>query len=157
MVTEGARRPSFGLRFATKLPSARNETGLGTDVTDVSVALLAGKTVRSIRIVGNLGVAIIGDPTQLAVQYDPLLFGIALARRVGRGVDLVGEIEGRWQAYKDTPQPAAENRAALRAGLRYALGAARVDAAISTGFGDIEPHVGFTTGVTWVFDAFRVP
>jgi hypothetical protein len=157
VLSEGTNRPSFGLRIATKLPNARNQSGLGTDMTDVSLAVLVGKTIRSIRVVGNLGVAIIGDPTQTAVQYDPTIFGVSLARALAPGFDVVTEIEGRWQAYKDTPQPAAENRAALRGGLRYTRGAVRVDAGLRTGFGDVEPEIGFTTGVTWVVDAFTVP
>jgi len=157
VLSEGTNRPSFGLRIATKLPNAGNQSGLGTDMTDVSLAVLVGKTIRSIRVVGNLGVAIIGDPTQRAVQYDPTIFGVSLARALAPGFDVVTEIEGRWQAYKDTPQPAAENRAALRGGLRYTRGAVRVDAGLRTGFGDVEPEIGFTTGVTWVVDAFTVP
>ena len=157
IVPEGTRRPSFGFRLATKLPNARNESGLGSDMTDVSFALLVGKTVRAVRVVGNIGVAIIGDPTQQAVQYDPTIFGLSLARAVAPGFDVVTEIEGRWQSYKVTPQPAAENRAAVRGGLRFTRGGVRVDAGLSAGFGDIEPGVGFTTGVTWVLDAFRIP
>jgi hypothetical protein len=157
MLPEAEHRPSFGFRMATKLPNAPNQSGLGSDMTDVSFALLVGKTVRSVRIVGNVGVAIIGDPTQNAVQHDPAIYGLSLARALAPGFDVVTEIEGRWQAYQETPPPAAENRAAVRAGLRYTRGAMRVDAGLSVGSGDVEPRTGFTTGLTWVLDAFRVP
>jgi hypothetical protein len=157
VLSEGTTRPSVGVRIATKLPNASNQSGLGTDMTDVSLAVLVGKTIQSIRVVGNLGVAIIGDPTQAAVQYDPTIFGLSLARALAPGFDVVTEIEGRWQAYTHTPPPAAENRTGLRGGLRYTRGALRVDAGLRTGFGDVEPGIGFTTGVTWVVDAFRVP
>ena len=40
-------RPAFGLRFATKLPTASNESGLGLDTTDFHAQLLVGKTVQS--------------------------------------------------------------------------------------------------------------
>jgi hypothetical protein len=157
LVPEGLRRPSFGFRVATKLPNASNESGLGTDTTDVSLGILVGKTIRSVRVVGNLGVAIIGDPTQTTVQHDPTTFGLSLARALAPGFDVVTEIEGWWQSYDLTPPPGAENRAAVRAGLRYTRGGWRVDAGLCTGFGDIEPGVGFTTGLTWVLDAFRGP
>ena len=157
VLSERTTRPSFGIRIATKLPNASNQSGLGTDMTDVSLAVLVGKTIRSVRVVGNLGVAIIGDPTQTAVQYDPIVFGLSLARALAPGFDVVTEVEGRWQSYDDTPQPAAENRAAVRGGLRYTRGAVRVDAGLRTGFGDVEPGIGFTAGVTWVVDAFAVP
>jgi hypothetical protein len=157
IVPEGTHRPAFALRMATKLPNARNQSGLGSDVTDVYFALLTGKTVRSVRVVGNIGVAIIGDPTQNAVQYDPTTFGVSLARALAPGVEIVGEFEGRWQAYKTTPQPGAENRSALRGGLRYTRDAVRVDTGFGAGFGATAPQMSFTAGVTWVLDAFRVP
>ena len=62
LVSEGMRRPAFGFRFATKLPNASNESGLGLDTTDFFASVLAGKTVRSVRIVGNVGLGILGDP-----------------------------------------------------------------------------------------------
>ncbi len=34
LLSETARRPTFGFRFATKLPNASNESGLGLDTTD---------------------------------------------------------------------------------------------------------------------------
>jgi hypothetical protein len=157
IVSEGPHRPGFGVRMATKLPNAPNQSGLGTDVTDFAFAVLIGKTVRSVRIVGNIGVAIIGDPTQNAVQYDPTIFGVSLARALAPGVEIVGEFEGRWQAYKFTAQPGAENRSAVRGGMRYTRGAVRVDAGLGTGFGATEPQVSFSAGFTWVLDAFRIP
>src|ERR687884_553799 len=45
LLSETMSRPAFGLRFATKLPNASNESGLGTDTMDFSMALLAAKTV----------------------------------------------------------------------------------------------------------------
>jgi len=51
--------PAFGLRFATKLPTASNESGLGLDTTDFHTQLLIGKTVQSIRFVGNVGFGIL--------------------------------------------------------------------------------------------------
>ena len=38
--------PSFGLRFATKLPNASNESGLGLDTTDFFASVLVAKTMR---------------------------------------------------------------------------------------------------------------
>ena len=61
---EGAKRPVFGFRFATKLPNASNESGLGLDTTDFFASLLGAKTMRALRVVGNIGLAILGDPTR---------------------------------------------------------------------------------------------
>ena len=58
-LSETASRPAFAFRFATKLPNASNESGLGLDTTDFFMSLLGAKTVQSIRVVGNLGVGIL--------------------------------------------------------------------------------------------------
>ena len=50
ILSERGRRPSFGLRLATKLPNASNETGLGLDTLDFSAVILAGKTLSLIHI-----------------------------------------------------------------------------------------------------------
>jgi hypothetical protein len=156
LVDEKAGRPGIGVRFATKLPTASNETGLGTDLTDFAVTVLVGKTVGSVRTVGNIGVAIIGDPTRTTTQHDPLLYSLSIARAFSEGAEVVGEIEGRWLA-SSPGTPAAENAATLLGGLRYTYRSARVDAALIVGLTDVTPAVGFTAGLTWVFAAFRAP
>jgi hypothetical protein len=156
LLAETPNRPSLGVRFATKLPNASNETGLGTDMTDFFATLLVAKTVRSVRAVGNLGVAILGDPTRTATQHDPLVYSLSLARAVTSGAEVVGELEGRWLP-SDADAPAAENAATLRGGLRYTYRTARVDAAVILGLTDVTPAVAFTAGVTWVFQAFGRP
>ena len=70
LLNEAPGRPAIGLRFATRLPNASNESGLGQDTTDFYASLLLGKTVKSLRIVGNAGVAIVGDPTVAARQAE---------------------------------------------------------------------------------------
>src|SRR5262249_54383321 len=65
---EQERRPAIGFRFATKLPTASNESGLGLDTTDFLMSLLLAKTIQSVRVVGNVGVGILGDPTEGARQ-----------------------------------------------------------------------------------------
>src|SRR5215204_1964504 len=79
IVSEKPGRPAFGLRFATKLPNASNENGLGLDTTDFHAGILVGKTVESIRIVGNAGLGILGDPTRGDRQGDVLDYGLSVA------------------------------------------------------------------------------
>jgi hypothetical protein len=156
LVAETTNRPSLGVRFATKLPNASNETGLGSDMTDFVATLLVAKTVRSVRAVGNLGFAILGDPTRAATQHDPLVYSVSLARAIATGAEVVGELEGRWLP-SDRDAPAAENAATLRGGLRYTYRTARVDAAVIVGLTDVTPAIAFTAGVTWVLQAFGRP
>ena len=86
LADEGAVMPAVGLRFATRLPNASNETGLGLDTMDFFQSLLVGKTVQSIRLVGNIGVGILSDPTRGDRQNDVLTYGVSVARGDNRRV-----------------------------------------------------------------------
>jgi hypothetical protein len=156
--TTGAR-PSAALRIATKLPNATNESGLGTDTTDVYMALLLAKTVQSLRIVGNGGYAILGDPSAVVPkQYDVVTYGFSIARAMTSAAEVVGEISGRVRPPgSDEIVVGGENQAAFRVGARYTRGTVRVDGAVIFGITPRDPEVGFTAGFTWVFNAFRVP
>ncbi len=88
LLSETAGRPAIGLRFATKLPNASNENGIGLDTTDFYATLLIGKTVQSIRLVGNAGLGILGDPTRGDRQGDVFQYRfLGRARRAAGGGD----------------------------------------------------------------------
>jgi hypothetical protein len=151
-------RPAVGLRFATKLPNASNEAGLGTDMTDFFASLLVAKTIESVRVVGNGGVAIVGDAAATEPgQHDLFTFGLSVARAVTNAAELVGEVNGRLNLGDDDPLPGGENQATMRFGARYTRGTVRVDAGVLIGMTSRDPEFGFTAGATWVFDAFQVP
>src|SRR5262249_59303784 len=63
LVSEAESHPAFTFRFATRLPNASNESGLGLDTFDFYPSLLVGKTVQSIRVVRNVGLGILAHPT----------------------------------------------------------------------------------------------
>lgn len=158
LVSEAGARPALGLRVATRLPNAGNESGLGHDLTDFFASLLIGKTVRSVRVVGNAGVAILGDPTSdVPEQNDLMTYGLSVARAMTTAAELVGEVNGRANFANGESDPGAESRAVVRLGGRYTRGAMRVDAGVIFGLTAPDPQVGFTAGFTWVLDAFRVP
>jgi hypothetical protein len=157
VVPETARRPAFGLRFATKLPTASNEHGLGTDTTDFLVSVLAAKTVQSVRVVTNVGLGILADPTRGDRQNDVLTYGLSFARAVSDQVEFVGEVNGRKSTRSGEPFPGTESRALMRLGTRFTHGALRLDGAVFVGLTSIDPTVGFTTGFTYVFNAFTLP
>ena len=85
-VSERGGRPALGVRFATKLPNASNESGLGLDTTDFLATLLVGKTLGPVRLAGNLGMGILGDPTRGDRQNDVLLYGVSCRRAVSEQV-----------------------------------------------------------------------
>ena len=154
---ETSSRPAFGVRFATKLPNAGNESGLGLDTTDFFATVLAGKTTRSVRIVGNVGLGILSDPTDGNRQNDVLLYGVSFARAITNAAEVVGEVTGRANTRGAGPLPGTESRSVVRMGLRYTYGGLRGDAALLLGATNNDPGVGFTAGFTYVFNAFQVP
>lgn len=158
LLSEAVGRPAIGLRFATKLPNASNESGLGLDTMDFHMALLVGKTVQSIRVVGNAGVSILADPTRGDQQNDVITYGLSLARAVAQGVEVVGEVNGRLDVSEGVdPPPGTENRGAIRVGGRFTRGTVRLDGGLILGMTPRDPSIGFTAGFTWVFRGFTIP
>ena len=157
LVPEGTSRPSVGFRFATKLPNASNESGLGLDTTDFFASLLIAKTVQSVRVVGNGGLGILADPTRGDRQNDVLTYGLSFARAVTNAAELVGEINGRIDVREGEPPVGTDSAGVFRVGARYTIGSWRGDAALFVGLTPGDPAVGFGAGFTYVFNAFSVP
>lgn len=157
MVSETESRPAIGVRLATKLPNATNESGLGLDTTDFFASLLVAKGVPSVRIVGNFGLGILGDPTVGNRQNDVLTYGASIAGALTERSEVVAEVNGRLNMREAGPFPGTESRSALRIGARHTRGGARVDGALILGLTDVGPSLGFTAGLTYVFSAFTVP
>jgi len=157
LVPEGTARPAFGFRFATRLPNAGNESGLGLDTTDFMASILVAKTIQSVRVVGNIGAGILGDPTDGQRQNDVFLYGLSVARAVTSKAEIVGEVNGRASTRTGDAFPGTESRGQLRFGGRFTQGPVRLDAGIFFGLNTIDPTVGFTAGLTYVFNAFTIP
>lgn len=157
LLSETADRPAFGVRFGTRLPNAGNESGLGLDTTDFFISALVGKTVQSIRVVGNAGLGILGDPTRGDRQNDVLLYGVSVARAVRQGLEVVGEVNGRLDTRSGDAPVGTESRGAMRVGGRFTRSTVRVDAGLIVGLTSLDPSVGFTAGLTWVFKGFTIP
>ncbi|MFN8063825.1 MAG: transporter [Vicinamibacterales bacterium] len=157
LLSEQGGRPAVGIRFATKLPNASNESGLGLDTTDFFASLLAAKNVQSVRVVGNVGFAILGDPTSGNRQNDVLTYGVSIARALTEKAEVVGEVNGRANTRSAGPLPGTETRSAMRLGGRYTTGSVRLDAGAIVGLTNAGPTIGMTAGLTWVFNAFKVP
>lgn len=153
--TEG--RPSMALRFATKLPNAGNESGLGLDTTDFAFGLAVAKTVQSVRVVGNAGFAILGDPTRGDRQNDVLTYGVSVARAMAPGFEVVAEVNGRANTRSSNAPVGTESRSMMRVGSRFTRGPVRLDGALLLGITEKDPTWGISAGLTWVFNAFRIP
>jgi hypothetical protein len=157
LVSEAAGRPGVGVRLATKLPMAGNESGLGLDTMDFYVTGLFGKTVRSVRVVGNLGVGILSDPIEGDRQNDVVTYGLSMARALQQGFEFVGEINGRVNTRDERIPTGTESRSTIRVGLRLTRGTVRVDGGLIFGLTERDPGFGFTAGLTYVFRGFSLP
>jgi hypothetical protein len=157
LVPKGPSRPAFGVRFATKLPNASNESGLGLDTTDFFASILGAKTVRSVRVVANMGMGILGDPTRGDRQNDVVTYGLSLARALTQAAEVVAEINGHLDTRSGEPPPGTASRGMVRVGGRYTIGSWRADAAVLLGVTSRDPAIGLAAGFTYVFNAFQIP
>jgi hypothetical protein len=157
LVPEGVSRPALGFRFATRLPNASNESGLGLDTTDFLASIVLAKTVRSLRTVANVGLGILGDPTRGDRQNDVLTYGVSVARALSPAAEVVGEVNGRLDVRAGAPPPGTESRSVARVGARYTVGGWRADGAMLVGLTSRDATIGLAAGFTYVFDAFDIP
>jgi len=157
LITETGRRPSFGFRFATRLPNATRKSGIGQDTTDFGASILAAKTVQSVRVVANLGYIIMSEPLDGTRQNDALAYGLSFARAVTNRTEIVGELNGRASVRSGVAPIGTESRGRLKLGGRFTQGPVRLDAAIFFGLNTVDPTVGFMAGATYVFNAFKLP
>lgn len=156
LMTESPGRPALGIRFATKLPNASNEKGLGLDTTDFYASVLLAKTVQSLRIVGNAGVGILGDAVSGNQQNDVLTYGLSVARALTQAAEVVGEVNGRMHTSDIEAAPGTQSSAIARGGLRFTKGPVRIDGGVILGIMENDPKFGVTAGLTWVFNAFTI-
>lgn len=156
LLGETARRPAIGSWFVTRLPNAGNESGLGKDMQDFASAVSVGKTVSSVRVVANIGMLMLGNPTKQAAQDDLMIYSLSVARAITQRAEVVGEFVGRAN-FADTVTPGAEDRGLLRFGTRYTINAVRFDAGLLLGLTSRDPEVGFTGGFTYVFNGLPIP
>lgn len=157
LLSESPRHPAFALRFATKLPNAENESGMGLDTVDFFVSLLGAQTVQSVRLVGNVGLGILSDPTANARQNDVLTYAVSFAKAITDRAEFVGEVAGRWSTRSGGAFPGTETRSIINLGGRYTVGSLRLDGGLYFGLTTLDPTIGFGAGFTYVFTAFQVP
>jgi hypothetical protein len=146
-VSSAKRRPGRPLQRGS---------GLGKDLQDFYTSVLVAKTVRSTRVVGNLGLLMLGNPVQPAAQDDLLTYSLSIARAISPAAEVVGEFVGRAN-FARTTTPGAEDRGMFRFGARYTHSGVRIDGGILLGLTSRDPDFGATAGLTWVFNAFNIP
>ncbi len=146
---ERAGVPAIGVRFGFELPNASTENGLGNDETNVFGAFLIEKKVANLRLIGNAGVAILGDPVGQG-QDDLFTYGAAATLDVSPRVALLAEVYGR----TGPGGIGTEDQSRVRAGARIEAGGVYWDVAGFWGLEDTDPDSGFIIGFSKTFDIF---
>ena len=157
LLAETAGRPAIGFRFSVRLPNAKRQQGLGQDTTDFSTSLLAGKTIGPVRVLGNIGLTIMSEPTNELKQNDVLTYGVAASLHIAPHVELVSDVNGRWSTRNGVAPLGTESRSRALVGGAYRRGRVRYDAAVFVGLTPNDPNVGASAGVSYLFHAFSLP
>ena len=139
------------------LPALSLGRRAGRSTTDFFASILVAKTVQRVRVVGNIGLGILADPTRGDQQNDVLTYGLSFARALTQQAEVVGEVNGRVSTRSGGPLPGTESRGIARVGARYTIGGWRADAAVLFGVTSTDPTIGFAAGFTYVFNAFQIP
>lgn len=155
LVGETEKRPAIGLHFATHLPNAGNEKGIGLDTMDFFQSVLVGKSIRSTRLIGNIGIAILSDPTRGDNQNDVITYGFSFIQTIKRYA-IVFDLNG-WVSTRITVPPGTDTRGTTTFGFRYTRGNLRFDAGLFNGFKGDDGRTGIMGGLTWTFDNFLNP
>ena len=150
LASETPTRQALGVRFGTKLPTARREEGMGLGTTDFSADLLIGKTVQSVRTVANVSLLVLGNPVGAQEPVRALGFGVSVARALTNDFEVVGELNGHLNPMGDAVPPGTESRGVMRLASRYTHQLLRVDFGILIGISPRDPAFGISAGATYV-------
>ncbi len=156
LVSETDSRPAVAIRVVTRLPNASTTSGIGTGTMDFAYGIGIAKTVQSVRVAANGGFGILSSAVDANDQSHVTNYGVSVARAVAQGVEIVGELNGRFALGSGDPPVGNEDRSLVRVGARFTRGPVRLDGAFVFGITDHDPAWGFTAGLTWVFRAFTV-
>ena len=150
IATETETHPAFGIRFGTRLPTAKRESGMGLGTTDFFAAFLVGKTIQSVRTVGNVSFLVLGNPQGAQESVHGLGFGVSVARAVTNAFEVVGEVNGRTKPWGDAVPAGLGSRGTLRLAGRYTYATLRLDFGVLVGVTARDPSFGISAGATYV-------
>jgi hypothetical protein len=156
VLSETPSRPAVAFLFSTSLPNSKHRSGLGLNTTNFFTGFAVGKTIVGVRVAGNIGLGILPNPVDGQSQNDVLTYGVSVTRRVGRQVEVLGEVNGRASVAAGEPPPGTGSRRAVLVGARYLRGAMRLDGGMTFGMTELDATVGVTAGVSWMFKVWSL-
>jgi hypothetical protein len=142
ILRENDSRPAIGFLFGTQLPNSSQEAGIGTDETNFFATALFEKRFSRVRLLGNFGLSIMGNPIDISAQNDLYDFGIAAILPVKRKFNLICDLHGRF----GDGEIGTEEQAVLRFGGQIQRGGFYWDFGILTGFRETDPNFGVIVG-----------
>ena len=154
MLSETSRRPSIGFYFSTRLPNANSRNGLGPNTLAFHNSVLIGKSFGRVRVVGNTGLGILGDPTSGTRQNDVVLYGLSLTSDLTDAIQAVFEINGHLNRRIRNVPPGTSTSGFGLSGIRYRRSAVQFDASVVFGLHDRDATIGLTTGITLILSGF---
>ncbi|MCI0695314.1 hypothetical protein L0337_25310 [candidate division KSB1 bacterium] len=141
-------RPALGFRLEAKLPNTNQDRGIGTNTTDVTMAVLATKQYGCALVFADFGLAILTSPRQLNDQNDVLVYGLGLLLNLSRHFQLAGEING-FVSPRDQIPLGTEDRSAARLGVSWKLQKLALEILAVNGLIQREGNLGVMAGVSW--------
>jgi hypothetical protein len=151
LIKESPSTPAISFRFGVELPNASEKKGLSNNQTNFYAWILTAKSFGKFRAIGNLGLAILDNPTSLSAQKDLFTFGAAGIYEAKRHLSLLAEITGR----AGPGGAGTDEQCQMRAGARLDFGILRLDLAGMTGLAKQDPKAGLIFGITHEFKPFR--
>lgn len=145
---ESGHRPAFGFQFGVQLPNGATERGLSNDETNFLSSLLVQKHLRNLTLIGNVGLAILGDPLSPGSQDDLLTYGLAAEYPISPEISLLGD----WYGRTGPGGYGTEKQSRLRMGARINAAGLYWDAALLVGFLDTDPSTGLIVGLSKDFN-----
>jgi hypothetical protein len=149
---ETARGPAVGFRVGVQLPNSSQGTGIGLNQTNAYGSILVGKKFGPdgrFNTFGNLGIAILGAPTQLFTQNDVFTYGAAGIFRLNKQFSIAGEVNGRANTRPGNGPLGTESQAEARLGMQIRASGLRFDFAGIKGLTSFTHNSGVTVGVTY--------
>ena len=151
LLDERPGAPALATRFAVQLPNTSNESGLGNDETNFFSSLIFEKHfLGKLRLITNLGLALLGDPVDAAAQDDLFSYGFGLIYSVNPQVSVISDTYGRL----GPGGIGTEEQSRLRLGAQIQGGGLYWDVGALVGFRDTDPSYGLIIGIS---KQFRMP
>jgi hypothetical protein len=147
LLKENEARPGIGFRFGTQLPNASQESGLGVDELNFFLTALLEKNFGQFRLIGNVGLSILGDPTNIASQNDLYNYSVAAILPIVSGFEAFVDVYGR----AGTAGIGTEEQTQLRTGGQFQTAGIFWDFGMLFGFQDTDPKYGFLFGLSKEF------